>query len=232
MCTGDPIFNLGFLTADQPCVFDGSICDSAPDADSVADLQILDLHKAAIAPWTHVSSEGYSIAGDQSSWVSNGTEDMGFDFQIPTNYSDTSCIPSNPPQIHFAWNHTVSFTYTVNFTNTSAAANFSLSAPQGTIVMLFEGQRVDDDPTADGLPYAEPTDGGHEVAIALDTSNPKMPMFTFANGTKIKFNNTYDGIWTAEIDEATKTSVSPSVVGMTWTSIISAAIAAMAVASL
>ena len=58
--------------------------------------------------------------------------------------------------------------------------------------MSFSGIRYDD--LLDKYDTSHPSDNGNFTAIALNTSNPKIPGFMFANGTKIEFNNA-SGNW-------------------------------------
>jgi len=58
--------------------------------------------------------------------------------------------------------------------------------------MSFSGVRFDD--LLNKHDTSNPSDDGNFTAIALNTSNPKIPGFMFANGTKIEFNNA-SGNW-------------------------------------
>ena len=40
-----------------------------------------------------------------------------------------------------------------------------------------------------------PYDNGKFVVIALNTSNPKLPTFMFANGSKVEWTNKTTGYW-------------------------------------
>ena len=96
-------------------------------------------------------------------------------------------------------NETTPFTYAVNFTNTTSTALWTLAAPYGTVSLSFSGTRADD---LDNEPYYTPTnprDNGQYAVISLNTSDPKVPRFTFANGSKIVFGKQTGDYGTWEI---------------------------------
>jgi len=81
----------------------------------------------------------------------------------------------------------------VNFTNTTSTALWTVSAPYGIVSLSFSSTRVDN--TSDEHDDYNPYDNGNFVAIALNTSNPKLPTFMFANGSKIEWTNKTTGYW-------------------------------------
>jgi hypothetical protein len=95
----------------------------------------------------------------------------------------------------FNRNASTTFTYAVNFTNSTSTALFTLNAPYGVVTMSFSGVRVDD--LKDQYDTDNPLDNGIYTSIALNTSNPEVPTFTFANGSRIEFKNS-SGVWYAE----------------------------------
>jgi hypothetical protein len=84
-------------------------------------------------------------------------------------------------------NSSTPFTYALNFTNSTVSALFTLTAPYGIVSISYSGSRVDE------LQYKydswNPVDNGNYTAIALNTSNPKVPGFMFANGSRIEFKD-------------------------------------------
>jgi hypothetical protein len=95
----------------------------------------------------------------------------------------------------FNRNATTTFTYAVNFTNSTSTALFTLNAPYGVVTMSFSGVRVDD--LKDQYDTDNPLDNGIYTSIALNTSNPEVPTFMFANGSRVEFKNS-SGVWYAE----------------------------------
>lgn len=80
--------------------------------------------------------------------------------------------------------------------------------------MSFSGVRLDD--VTDQFDTYNPYDNKNFTVIALNTSNPKVSTFMFANGSKMEFKN-HSGTWDAEATVAT--SLAPrklKVVGLQW----------------
>jgi hypothetical protein len=81
--------------------------------------------------------------------------------------------------------------------------------------MSFSGSRLDD--VTDQFDDYNPKDNGNFTVIALNTSDPKVPTFMFANGSKFEFQNHPDG-WDAEL-VTNSTSLAPREVkatGVQW----------------
>ncbi|KAE9374016.1 hypothetical protein N431DRAFT_454827 [Stipitochalara longipes BDJ] len=174
-CTNDSIWDLGFITADSECIdFAGNGCNGLYQVGDFyyKGIEYLNLNHATVTPIQQAGLPGYSVTGDQSTFVNQSTEN-GFTFQEPVNY-----------------------TTSLNFTNQTSMAFFTITAPYGIINMSFTGTRLDDlkNPHDQNNPYVN----GNFSSIALNTSNPKIPGFMFANGTKIEFSNATSGNWDAK----------------------------------
>ncbi|GIJ81699.1 hypothetical protein Asppvi_000199 [Aspergillus pseudoviridinutans] len=167
----------------------GDQCDGLEIDDHLARQEDLDLNKATIVQYDWGDAgKGYSIAGDQSTF-GGGPPPNNFDFQRPNNYSwQDGCANL----LHFQWNFTTPFTYAVNFTNTTAEAQFSLTAPSGSVTFSFLGNRVDKNE-----PYMEPYNNGNYTPVSLNTSNPSKPSFNFVNGSQFVWKNWSHGEWSA-----------------------------------
>lgn len=183
----DAITNLLFSSMYWVCMRGAHRCDtvridpSVPDASPPWYMSAPQLRVAA--PGLHSDDTGayYSLSGDESSFASNGTVEWNrFSLEPPSNY--TACTADGftryPP---FAWNATTPFGYAVNFTNATASMELALTAPMGSVVLSFEGARVDSGNEGEGLP-----------AIALadatqDEADGGPPHFTFVNGSDFHF---------------------------------------------
>lgn len=102
-CTKDPIFNLDLATAAYACFTGNDRCSILEFSYYYVPLPIIDLNKATISKINSGGKEGYSVAGDQSTFVSNGTVKYSFDFQRPGNYSEDGCLEYSLP---FEWSVT------------------------------------------------------------------------------------------------------------------------------
>ncbi|KAF7121818.1 hypothetical protein CNMCM5793_009371 [Aspergillus hiratsukae] len=192
-CTADPIYSLVFDSAASLCFSSlGYQCSDFTLGYHQAPQKYLNLNKATTVQYDWGDAgKGYSVAGDQSTFR-GGPYFNEFDFQRPDNYSwQDGCANL----LTFEWNSTTPFTYAVNFTNTTAEALFSLTAPLGSVTFSFTGARVDKN-TA-GSPRAQPYDNGHYTPISMNTSNPSKPSFNFVNGSQFVWKNWSRGDWSA-----------------------------------
>ncbi|KAF2462738.1 uncharacterized protein BDR25DRAFT_363580 [Lindgomyces ingoldianus] len=125
----------------------------------------------------------YVVEGDEKTWISNG---------MVENESSDACSEG----FSFHCGNAVIFTDNLNFTNTSSAALFTLSAPSGNISLAFSGSRIDHNDQ-----NSEPQNNGNYTAISLaDPRDNATPLFTFANGTHIKWKGGSGTIWSAVSD--------------------------------
>lgn len=86
------------------------------------------------------------------------------------------------------------FTYTVNFSNMTATAVFTVVASLGNVTLSFTGKRAD----GDDEELAPSNLYGQYSAIGLaDPSEHELPTFTFANGTEFKWVENKRGEWDA-----------------------------------
>ncbi|KAJ5658439.1 uncharacterized protein N7484_002088 [Penicillium longicatenatum] len=200
-CTYDSIYNLFLETAWYRCLADdGSSCEFIEWDYYFEPVEILDLNLATTASIGDGNEEkGYSTIGDQSSFVKNNlVSDYSMDFQRPHNYTERDeCVET----LTFEWNTTTPFTYALNFTNTSAQALFSLTAPSGTVEFFFSGLRVDGGQSSTSqTPEVDPYNNGNYTPISLNASG-EYPSFTFVNGSGIGWKNHSDG-WDATASSA------------------------------
>lgn len=125
-------------------------------------------------------------------WVSHQTSRKG------------PAVPRWMLTLSFNRNATVPFTYSLEFSNTSASATVEVASPEGRIALRFAGIRV----TGAGLqPYH---DHSYAISLAPPEDNP-MPRFTFTTGSDFDFAKEGDGTWYAKpkISGAGRRSVGP-----------------------
>src|SRR3954471_13256277 len=108
-------------------------------------------------------------------------------------------------------NATTPFTYSIGFSNYSAEANFSLTAPYGTVNISYSGKRVDD--LNDPMDSVNPMDSDNYTAIALNSSNSALPQFMFANGSTILWESYSYGEWGAIAKTSNAVSLLESMFG-------------------
>ncbi|CZR67571.1 uncharacterized protein PAC_17470 [Phialocephala subalpina] len=173
-CTFDSTYVLSFISAEDECIVNaiGQECNGVYSSGEVyyQPIEVLNLKPATIAPIQLAGASGRNMAGDQST-SGNLTVDNGFKFQQPHNYTLAGVTPHFDDPLFFSWNSSTPFAYTPNFTNGTTSAFFTPTAPYGVVTTSFSGSRVDD------LHNYHP----------LNSSNPKVLSFMFANGSKIKF---------------------------------------------
>jgi len=95
--------DLSFISADYECIASatGEECDGFYSAGEFyyKGIELLDLNKATVSPITLAEENGYSVIGDESTFV-NQTEVNNFRFQQPENYTQAACFES---PLYFSW---------------------------------------------------------------------------------------------------------------------------------
>lgn len=198
-CTYDAIYNLLFATACYGC--SGGV---------------LDLHAAKVTNTTGMlqgmneTVPMYVVEGNEKTWNSsrNRKNYATFEFQVPRNYTyedyyndicgETAIFYWLVEILHLIgkllFHHinpksrkdAQSFTYNLNFTNSSSAAIFSLSTSSANITLSFSGSRT----TLKGSPKENLQPSNNETYTEMALADPRhnsMPHFTFANGTEIQW---------------------------------------------
>ncbi|GLB38017.1 putative CTD kinase subunit gamma CTK3 C-terminus [Lyophyllum shimeji] len=170
--TNDSIYNLQFTTAALLCRKDGRPCSSFESWPYYfAGVEMVNLNEARVERVTVGTETGYTVTGDEKTWVSNDTISNRVDIARPRNYTfQDGCLD----QRTFLWNSSTPFTYNVTFSNATASATFTLSTSGGNLTLQFAGDRSDT-----RLPVSP--------AIELNASDPTKPTFTYANGTAFSF---------------------------------------------
>ena len=104
-CTNDSIYNLYFSTADYVCFKDGKPCGLLEISPFYYEaLELINLNEATVTPLMIEGGEkGYSVVGDRSTFVSNGTSVNKFDFERPMNYSHSPGCVGDSDELHFQW---------------------------------------------------------------------------------------------------------------------------------
>ena len=77
--TYDQLRNLYFESAAYACYKDGQSCGYIEFDPYYIATPLLDLKKATVQRLAVHNETGYRVFGDQTTWVSNGTEDLSFE---------------------------------------------------------------------------------------------------------------------------------------------------------
>ncbi|KAM0269844.1 hypothetical protein ACHAQH_009629 [Verticillium albo-atrum] len=213
-CTDDAIYNLGFNTASYECYKDGERCglfeysDFTFVGEPLINLTVASISRLSDRPIDQSDSKDtgpfYSVSGDESTWVSNDRKSNSFEFQVPRNYSgDDNCA------LDFAWTKNAPFTYTVNFTNTTATALLTVNDPLSSVTLSFHGKREDGN---DELMAPSNLWGQYSAIGLADLNENPLPKFTFTNDTEFKWKESENGAW-----DAVSESVQQAAMWRTWT---------------
>jgi hypothetical protein len=101
-------------------------------------------------------------------------------------------------------------TYTLNFTNTTSIAEFTISSNMSTVTILFSGTRYQGDGNSSTYRPADGFYGNRVNTIALaDPRAHPLPHFTFANGSEIKYS--YDKSYGWIVSAVSASGVGPRV---------------------
>jgi hypothetical protein len=99
--TNDSIYNLDFTTAAYICMKNGEMCEFLtyhPYYFVVAEM--VNLKDANVARVSEGMGVGYSVTGDEKTWVSNGTIKNSVDVAMPLNYTwEAGCMY----ELHYEW---------------------------------------------------------------------------------------------------------------------------------
>lgn len=196
--TKDRVYNLEFTSAALSCFSGNDRCAAFASNYYFLPDTALDLTKAKIQTRIIESEPGYTVSGDSSAWISNGTLDVNSVDVAAYCYEAWSWKDT-------IWNNTMPFNWEMSITNNSASFSITTTPAEkvGSMTISFFGKRLKSSSTA------YPPQG-----VQLDTSNPLKPQFKFVDGNDIFFHDR-SGRWraynnargTAEKPSSTSTSL-------------------------
>ncbi|KAM7196689.1 hypothetical protein V8F33_006029 [Rhypophila sp. PSN 637] len=136
----------------------------------------------------------YTVEGDESTWISDGTTENFFTINRPVNYTRSQSVQC-VDELEAQWDKDTVFTYALNFTNTTAAASLAVTVPEGTLTVSFLGRRQDNN---DSVTAPE---NSLNVFSPISLANPAeyaLPKFTFTDGKGFAWVQDDRGRWDAK----------------------------------
>ncbi|KAH7122767.1 hypothetical protein B0J11DRAFT_569511 [Dendryphion nanum] len=180
--TNNDIYNLDFASSAYSCWnSDGNPCRYLDSSYHYVPEILLDLKKSTVKKTKVGDADGYSVVGDEKSYIRNETR------RAAVNRVD---IASGCSQLFFswndqlaAWNESISWTYQISFSNFTGTAAIKTTIAGNTLDLTFQGVR-------------NATYSSSVPNIELITENDSSPGFRYSNDSTIYFRNV-SGSWQA-----------------------------------